>query len=56
MAGPSAASPIPLDGPLFDGAQVRVGWPRPDEFDRITDLRNRDASPIPDTAPVPTIT
>lgn len=43
MSGPSASSsPIPLDGPLFDGAQVRVGWPRPDEFDRITDLRNRD--------------
>lgn len=44
MSGSSASpSPIPLDGPLFDGDRVSVGWPRPDEFDRITDLRNRDA-------------
>ena len=38
---PDAA--IPLEGPLFDGVAVSVGWPLPVEFDRITLLRNRDA-------------
>jgi len=33
---------IPLEGPLFEGVAVRVGWPVPGEFDRITALRNRD--------------
>lgn len=48
-ATPPAATPIPvaaaipLDGPLFDGRCVRVGWPEPAEYDRITALRNRDA-------------
>jgi RimJ/RimL family protein N-acetyltransferase len=27
---------------LFDGRAVRVGWPDASEYDRITDLRNRD--------------
>lgn len=39
----AATAGIPLDGPLFDGVAVRVGWPEPDEYDRITALRNRDA-------------
>lgn len=38
-----APGAIPLDGPLFDGVAVRVGWPAAGEFDRITGLRNRDA-------------
>ena len=48
-AAPPASTPspvaavIPLDGPLFDGIAVRVGWPVQDEYDRITTLRNRDA-------------
>jgi len=36
-----SAPTLPLTGPLFDGRCVRVGWPEPDEFDRITSLRNR---------------
>lgn len=39
----AAAAVIPLEGPLFDGVAVRVGWPEPREFDLITGLRNRDA-------------
>ncbi len=39
---PRTADPIPLEGPLFDGVAVRVGWPEPAEYDRITALRNRD--------------
>lgn len=37
-----AADAIPLEGPLFDGVAVRVGWPEPREYDRITALRSRD--------------
>lgn len=42
MVSPSP-DPIPLQGPLFEGREVRVGWPEPDEYDRITALRNRPA-------------
>lgn len=35
--------PIPLTGLLCRGAVVELGWPEPDEFDRITALRNRPA-------------
>lgn len=42
MLDTSVSAPtIPLTGALFDGRCVRVGWPEPDEFDRITSLRNR---------------
>lgn len=41
-ASPRPADAIPLDGPLFEGVAVSVGWPEPDEYDRITALRNRD--------------
>ena len=46
MSGPpgaAAPSPIPLAGPLYRARCVEVGWPEPDEFDRITELRNREA-------------
>ncbi len=36
--GPPA---IPLSGPLVEGQCVALGWPEPDEYDRITALRNR---------------
>jgi len=39
----AVAPAIPLAGPLFAGRCVTVGWPEPDEYDRITALRNRDA-------------
>jgi len=36
-----SAPTIPLDGPLFEGRCVRIGWPEAGEFDSITSLRNR---------------
>ena len=43
LAADAGGSPIPLAGTLFAGRCVTVGWPEPDEYDRITALRNRDA-------------
>jgi RimJ/RimL family protein N-acetyltransferase len=41
IAGSGAAARIPLDGVLFEGQCVRIGWPELTEFDAITELRNR---------------
>lgn len=40
--GAGTVAGIPLEGPLIEGIAVRLGWPEPGEFDRITLLRNRD--------------
>ncbi len=31
---------VPLSGSLREGREVRIGWPEPHEFDKITTLRN----------------
>jgi RimJ/RimL family protein N-acetyltransferase len=40
-SGSPSAADIPIDGVLCRGMAVEIGWPREDEFDRLTALRNR---------------